>query len=1837
MKQFLHIAMFLTLILSSLAMPAQEVEDQFKRTKTDHSNTEWYKELNSARPNYWKVKAEYEQFFSAHKTERSSQEKICRRWLEINAGNIDKDGYLLPQPGAEEQVAAFTKQQKIKMKDAARTSARTPETFAGETVGSWRMIGPFHAAKTRCGTSSVLSGGFTDRVYINPYNTNNMFAGTSYGGLWVSQDAGTSWRLTDGNFPNGTNTYANRDYYYGDFEASSQNAQLVYAATEAGLLKSTDGGNNWAYCNELNRTVNPTTRPYFIAVAHDDQTTVLSSFGRKIYRSTDGGNSWSVAFDNSAGGANKKFGNVHSAQPLGIHDRTYNFWGLDFHPADPNIVYIGVWNAANEPCIYKSTDKGATFSFLMNIIQASGRTTVYGNQGLEMIVVPAAPDKIFVRPYFNQDTIYHADVNGSIVNKIKPGTPLEGFAVDWRNENIVYAGFYGSSPNGSIVKKSTNAGVSFTDMTNGYGGCPKYVHPDLRGFSAVGDTVLVAHDGGLSRSFNGMTTIETIGYDISSIDLWGFSSSFKGDIVAAGCDHGPTKVRRYDGDGGWLEKGGGDANDCMVNPANDSLFYYNTGYGSFIGRVNADNTVSSSAITGIYPKLNLLEVHPNLYTTIYGIKGNEVKVSTENINNATVFKDFGQAVTRFRIARKDPKTMYVLLKNQAVQKSTDGGATWTTITPTSVQSNGQTTISDIELGALPGDIWLLYSGAQNACKVLTTTDGGANWANITGNLSVNAARQCVYQRGTNGGLYVYLDGAGVWYHNNASAAWQQLGTGLPMLGYSRNLHTVPAKNKFRMGSSRGAWEHELIETSGLDAQIAFDKNVLDRWSGIVNYRDFSAYHGAVTFEWSFPGGQPATSTAEFPSVSYTTPGVYPVTLTIRDANGNSSTQTIDSAITVIQEGEPGLQPIADAYVRDGGSASANFGTLEQLIVKKDAAGFNRVTYLKFDLSDNTDTINTATLQLFIQGAGSTVGSTQWQLWYCTNDNWTETGITWNNKPATVSLLSTQPGKTNGIAQWDITNQLKAEMNGDKMLTFAVVSTVAGSSADINFNSREIATALLRPQILTNVYPSLTLTQPANDDILAQGSTVRLKATAIDDNAVDSVQYFINGQHKATITQAPYEWDWTNLPPGSFGIRAKATNNLGFNSLSDSITVIVTDTAGGVQPVADAYVRDGASAASNFGAVQQLVVKKEVAGFNRVSYLKFDLSKYSGTHNAAKLRLFIQAANANVTATQWQLWKCDDDSWTETGINWNNKPVTTTLLGTQPGRKSGLVEWDIASHVNAEINGDKTLTLAIVGTVAGSTVDVNFNSREVANTVMRPMILINAYPVITLTQPSDGDSLIEGSSAIIQATATDDKGIANVKFLINGAVKATISQAPYEWNWADLLPGTYGIRVKATDNAGLSSLSDSITVIVKDTTAPVIDCPENIVVACDSSQCGAIINYTVSATDNVTTVPAIILTDGLNSGDVFPTGTTTVTHTATDFAGNSSSCSFTVTVNDTEKPLITAPANVSTYTDAGQNGATVSIGTATTSDNCAVASVTNDAPSFFPVGTTTVTWTVTDIHGNTNTATQTVTVQYRPSSFGPVTVFMGVTNSDNNGRRIDLLAELYLNGSLIGSGELLYQQVSGNALNNSKKFLVPMNVSNVIYTPNDVLQLKLFVRRVGGSGNFDVRLWYNADSTSSTGKGFSRVWKTTPEGPAGDFFYLRNGYLLDPSAVNAATNITLTATTTYQELGTWSTSPASKGVAFRNAQPEPDAITTDDASLKVNVSPNPSNADFKLLIQSKSEERIEISLMDSHGRIVKKTTATVGKKIQLGHGMRAGTYFVKVQQGAKRVVLKLIKL
>ena len=157
--------------------------------------------------------------------------------------------------------------------------------------------------------------------------------------------------------------------------------------------------------------------------------------------------------------------------------------------------------------------------------------------------------------------------------------------------------------------------------------------------------------------------------------------------------------------------------------------------------------------------------------------------------------------------------------------------------------------------------------------------------------------------------------------------------------------------------------------------------------------------------------------------------------------------------------------------------------------------------------------------------------------------------------------------------------------------------------------------------------------------------------------------------------------------------------------------------------------------------------------------------------------------------------------------------------------------------------------------------------------------------------------------------------------------------------------------------------------------PEITCPANVVTSTDPGVCSAVVNFTATAIDT----DPVTITCTPPSGSAFPKGTTTVQCIATDSVGATDSCSFTVTVNDTENPVISCPANIVTGNDPGMCSATVNPGTATATDNCAVSSIAGtrsdglplNAP--YPVGTTTILWKATDSSNNTATCTQTIIV------------------------------------------------------------------------------------------------------------------------------------------------------------------------------------------------------------------------------------------------------------------------
>ena len=186
-------------------------------------------------------------------------------------------------------------------------------------------------------------------------------------------------------------------------------------------------------------------------------------------------------------------------------------------------------------------------------------------------------------------------------------------------------------------------------------------------------------------------------------------------------------------------------------------------------------------------------------------------------------------------------------------------------------------------------------------------------------------------------------------------------------------------------------------------------------------------------------------------------------------------------------------------------------------------------------------------------------------------------------------------------------------------------------------------------------------------------------------------------------------------------------------------------------------------------------------------------------------------------------------------------------------------------------------------------------------------------------------------------------------------------------------GTTTVSYTATDDCG-NSTTTSFTVTITDDEAPSISgTPSDITQTADAGDCSTAVTWTEPTTaDNCSAT----MTSTHSPGASFAVGSTTVTYTSVDPAGNTTTSSFTVTVTDDEDPAIAGnPGNLTQTADAGQCSALVSWTAPTATDNCAISTFTsthnsNDA---FAVGTTTVTYTATDIHGNSSTSTFNVTV------------------------------------------------------------------------------------------------------------------------------------------------------------------------------------------------------------------------------------------------------------------------
>ncbi|WP_461790445.1 CBM96 family carbohydrate-binding protein [Pedobacter sp.] len=190
-------------------------------------------------------------------------------------------------------------------------------------------------------------------------------------------------------------------------------------------------------------------------------------------------------------------------------------------------------------------------------------------------------------------------------------------------------------------------------------------------------------------------------------------------------------------------------------------------------------------------------------------------------------------------------------------------------------------------------------------------------------------------------------------------------------------------------------------------------------------------------------------------------------------------------------------------------------------------------------------------------------------------------------------------------------------------------------------------------------------------------------------------------------------------------------------------------------IADAQVYEG-SKTNNYGTSINLQLKKIPESPNsRISYLKFDLSAYSLAQTGkAVLRVYLNKHENFQIPVIVEAMNVNDNTWTETGLNWNNKPIPAGSIATAQLNAVGMYyEWDVSEYLRS-LNltaGNSTLVSLALQDAAGSEALLTFNSKD-ATSNKPQLVIYEAYssPLASGTfyvDAVDGNDLNAGTSAL----------------------------------------------------------------------------------------------------------------------------------------------------------------------------------------------------------------------------------------------------------------------------------------------------------------------------------------------------------------------------------------------------------------------------------------------------------------------------------------------------------
>jgi len=719
--------------------------------------------------------------------------KVFLRWNEFMQPRVFPNGSKFDNTLAAKEYAKFKKENPNKLKSA---------------TGAWTFLGPTKVTGTVANGSYQSPGGAgrINCIAVDPSNSNTIFAGSPAGGLWKSTDGGTNW-------------YTNTDNFtvmgISSIVFNPTTPTTMYIATgdgdagdtwSSGVLKSTDGGTTWS-----NTAVAPTVDLKWkirkIAINPSNPNILYVATNKGLLKTTDGFATYTTVFTDNCYDVELKPGTPTTVYAVGVTSAATKF----YVSTDGNTFALS--GTGLPTTLVQRVSIAVSAAAPNNVWALAGRNS---DQGFHGFFTSTNSGTSFVTT-FNSTTSNHNllgwnptfnDVGGQAFYDLS-------LAVNPGNANEIFIG-------GVNLQKSTNGGTSWT--CNGYwlqGSTQQYVHADHHAIEYLNSTtILNGNDGGVFKTSNNGTTWIDISNNLGIAQTAAFGiSQLNPNLIMTGMqDNGTNK---WDGTT-WKIVYGGDGCEAICDPTNQNIVYASYVYGDLKRSTNGGTSWSTIGpnTTEANAWITPFALHPTTNTTIYTGFTNMWR----STNSGTSFTKLGTVpgsgeIIAFQVAPSAPSNIYVIKEYwngsayvYTVAKTANDGTAWTDLSsklPVTLAAPTKVEVSPTD----DNKAWITFSSYSAGNKVYYTADGGLTFTNISSNLP-NIPVNCVtYQKNTNDGVYIGTD-VGVYYKDASMTNWVLFNTGLPNV-IVKELeiyydNTTPANSKLRAATyGRSVWESDL--------------------------------------------------------------------------------------------------------------------------------------------------------------------------------------------------------------------------------------------------------------------------------------------------------------------------------------------------------------------------------------------------------------------------------------------------------------------------------------------------------------------------------------------------------------------------------------------------------------------------------------------------------------------------------------------------------------------------------------------------------------------------------------------------------------------------------------------------------------------------------------------------------------------------------------------------------------------------------------------------------------------------------------------------------------------